>query len=738
MNKRLIAAALLLEALLIVLFTLPLIRFTPEEIPLAFSHWECPEGRFDEGWGFSPEEGAKPSEVFLESPSLSLEKGDYLLTVEYEAEADQSLRLLDENNYGLLLPEGTVHLSRSTKTAATRVRADAGIPALRVRMGYSGEGAYNVLSVRMETDSAGFVRRLVCLILLALAMDFFLLCPRLRIPAAAALGIALLSSLPLFMDKFADGHDCAFHLMRIEALADGLARGLFPLRLSALHLDGWGYPTSIYYGDLLLCIPAALRLLGFSVTGAYKAYVFFVNLATAAVGCACFARIAGDKRRGCLLSLLYCTAGYRMMDIYVRMAVGEYTAMLFFPLILAGLWDLLSENPRGRRLADDALLLSFGFSGLVTCHLISTELALAACILTCACLPHRSLRPRSLMTVFAGAVSALLLSAFFAIPLLDYLRNVPVSITSVPNPNAQRIRVEGAYISQLFALFQSPFGGEGYNTPAGRFTLSPGPAILALPAAFWLLINKKGGRRLAILSAFSLFFLWASTALFPWDWIEETRLGFLCGIQFPWRCLAIAIPLLCLLTADLLQLPACPKEAERWIFLTCLLSVFVFTGQYAQEGTFIEPFDRQEVILSPDEVGGGEYMRYSPENDRVADDEREALASSVESRNLDWLEVTSRDGLSFTLDVMASLEEDGEIRLPVFNYKGITARDADGNLLTVSDGINCRAIVTVPAGFDGQVSVSFEEPRAWKAASFVSLAAFLALIVGCCIKRKSH
>ena len=87
MNKRLIAAALLLEALLIVLFTLPLIRFTPEEIPLAFSHWECPEGRFDEGWGFSPEEGAKPSEVFLESPSLSLEKGDYLLTVEYEAEA---------------------------------------------------------------------------------------------------------------------------------------------------------------------------------------------------------------------------------------------------------------------------------------------------------------------------------------------------------------------------------------------------------------------------------------------------------------------------------------------------------------------------------------------------------------------------------------------------------------------------------------------------------------------------
>ena len=725
MKKRLLVPVLLAEILILFLAALPLVRFSPEEVSLGFSHWDCPEGRYDEGWGWSPEEGAQSSDAFLVSLPLELPRGDYLLTVEYEAEADQSLRLLDANNYGLLLPEGIVRLSRSGKTASTRVRADADIPVMRLQFSYGGRGAYSVLSARMMTDRAGLVRRLVLLVLLCAALDFFLLCPRLRIPAATALGIALLASLPLFMDKLADGHDCAFHLMRIEALADGLARGVFPLRLSALHLDGWGYPTSIYYGDLLLYLPALLRLLGFSVTGAYKAYIFFVNLKTAAAGLFCFTRISGDAKRGALLALAYCTAGYRLMDLYVRMAVGEYTAMLFLLPVLAGLWDLLAEEPRGRRLAADALLLALGFAGLATCHLISTELALAACIVVCVCLPHRSLRPRSLAAILAGAACSILLAAFFAVPLLDYLRSVPVSITAVPNPNASRIRVEGAHVSQLFAFFQSPFGGEGYNTPAGRFALTPGPALLALPAALALLLRKKGSRRLAVLSAFSLFFLWLSTDLFPWDWLEETRLGFLCGIQFPWRCLAVAVPLLCLLLSELLKDPACPKEAERWLLAACLLCAFVFTGQYAQEGSFIEPFDRAELLLSPDEVGGGEYMRYSPETDRVADDDRAALTAGIDSRNMDWLELTARDGLSFTLDAMASLDEAGEIRLPVFNYKGMTARDNEGNLLPVSDGENCRAVVAVPAGFDGQITVGFEEPFPWRAASRVSLAALL-------------
>ena len=491
MKKRLPVSVLAAEVLLLVLAALPLLSFAPEEIPLGFSHWECGEGRYDEGWGWSPEEGASADDGFLVSPSLSLPKGDFLLTVEYEADADQSLRLLDAKNYGLLLPEGTVHLSRSAKAAATRVRTLAGVPDLILRFSYGGEGAYNILSVRLETDPAGLSRRLVLLFLLFAALDLFLFFPRLRLPAASVLGIALLSSLPLFMSKLADGHDCAFHLMRIEALADGLARGVFPLRLSALHLDGWGYPASVYYGDLLLYIPALLRLAGFSVTGAYKAYVFFINLSTAAAGLFCFSRIAGDAKRGALLSLVYCTAGYRLMDLYVRMAVGEYTAMLFLLPVLAGLWDLLAEDPRGRRLAADAALLALGFAGLVTCHLISTELALAACVLVCACLPWRALRPRGLSAILMGAAGALLLAAFFAVPLLDYLKNVPVSITSVPNPNAQRIRVEGAHAAQLFSFFQSPFGGEGYNTPAGRFALTPGPVLLALPAALALLLQKK-------------------------------------------------------------------------------------------------------------------------------------------------------------------------------------------------------------------------------------------------------
>lgn len=738
MKKRLLLSVLLVEVLILTLIAFPLLRFSSKEVPLGFSHWNCAEGRYDDGWGWSPE-GAQINDAFLTSPSLSLPRGDYRFSVEYEAEIDQSFRMVDENNYGLLLPEGTVHLSRSTKSATTRVRADADIPAMRICFSYNG-GTYSVISVRMETDAAGLSRRFILLFVLFAALDFFLIAPRLRIPAAAVLGIALLASLPIFMDKFADGHDCVFHLMRIEALSDGLLRGIFPLRISSIHLDGWGYPTSVYYGDLLLYFPAILRIAGFSITEAYKAYVFLINFLTAAVGLFCFSRISSDVKRGALLSLLYCTAGYRLMDLYVRMAVGEYTAMLFILPVTAGLWDLLTENPHKQQLLSDALLLAIGFAGLVTSHLISTELALIACIIVCLFLPQRSLRPRTLINIIAGAVISLLLAAFFTVPLLDYLKNVPVSITSVPNPNAQRIRVEGAHIAQLFSFFQSPFGGEGYNTPSGRFALTPGPVLLALPIALMLLLSKKGNLRLAILSVFSLFFLWLSTDLFPWDRLEETCLGFLCGIQFPWRFLTVALPFLCLLLSELMKNSTCPKEVEHWILAACLLSAFVFTGQYAQEGHFIEPFDQQEILLSPDEVGGGEYMRFSPEMNRVADDEREALINSIDSRNMDWLELLSRDGLSFTLDAMSDLEESGEIRLPVFHYRGITAQDSEGHPLSVSDGENCQLVITVPAGFDGTITVGFIEPKIWQIAEIVSLLTFFGFLatIFFCVSTNKH
>ncbi len=59
-----------------------------------------------------------------------------------------------------------------------------------------------------------------------------------------------MASLPVLIKRISRGHDLLFHFMRIEGLAEETRLNSFPVRLFSLWMDGYGYPISIYYGDL--------------------------------------------------------------------------------------------------------------------------------------------------------------------------------------------------------------------------------------------------------------------------------------------------------------------------------------------------------------------------------------------------------------------------------------------------------------------------------------------------------
>ena len=199
--------------------------------------------------------------------------------------------------------------------------------------------------------------------------------------APALLAIVILASLPLFLPGIEGrtGQDLQYHLNRIEGIAEAIKAGQIGSRMQAYWLNGYGYPTSIYYGDLLLYIPAFLRLLGLPVVAAYKAFVVLINAATAAISYVCFAAMLGQKfgqRLGanssvksgansgqksdansvetsdcscCSYIALACTAAYtlsayRFLDLYVRAAVGEYCAIMFMPIIALGMVRLYSPH----------------------------------------------------------------------------------------------------------------------------------------------------------------------------------------------------------------------------------------------------------------------------------------------------------------------------------------------------------------------------------------------------------
>ena len=65
---------------------------------------------------------------------------------------------------------------------------------------------------------------------------------------------------------------------------------------------------------------------------------------TVLIGYYCFKRLFKDKYWGLFATICYTFAGYRLTNIYTRVAVGEYTAMAFLPLCIYGMYRLYTYD----------------------------------------------------------------------------------------------------------------------------------------------------------------------------------------------------------------------------------------------------------------------------------------------------------------------------------------------------------------------------------------------------------
>ena len=186
---------------------------------------------------------------------------------------------------------------------------------------------------------------------------------------ALFIGLAVLFSCSMSLKStFNYGHDGAYHLARLQNLADGLKSGQFPVRMGGFSFNGYGAITSVFYPDVFL-YPFALMLLG----GASAAYVGNVLLAALNIGAAAgmyaaAKRLFQNRWAATCASVLYTLSAYRVMDVYTRVAVGEAMAMAFFPLFIVGLYEALFGDAKCWR------MLALSACGIFLSHMLSTML----------------------------------------------------------------------------------------------------------------------------------------------------------------------------------------------------------------------------------------------------------------------------------------------------------------------------------------------------------------------------
>ena len=76
--------------------------------------------------------------------------------------------------------------------------------------------------------------------------------------------VLLAACAPLFTINCIGGDDIIYHLLRIEALKEGILAGRPFLRINMLFFGGAGYASSMFYPDLLLYFPVGTLHIHFS------------------------------------------------------------------------------------------------------------------------------------------------------------------------------------------------------------------------------------------------------------------------------------------------------------------------------------------------------------------------------------------------------------------------------------------------------------------------------------------
>lgn len=552
--------------------------------------------------------------------------------------------------------------------------------------------------------------------------------------AVCYLVIIVMASIPLFNNYLIRGHDIYFHLMRIEGLAQGLRAVEFPVRIQPAWYDGYGYAVSVFYSDLFLYPAALLRLLGISLQDAYKVYVVLCNVATTLISGYSFGKIFRKREIGVFGSCLYTLAPYRLVNLYTRGALGEYTGMIFWPLLIYSCVLLLNEDRNKVQLQKGAVLMGISMAGMLQSHMLTAEIACMVLLLLVIVYCRRIFH-KEVMLAGCGAVAAALgLSAWFLIPFLDYMLFGRFNINSIRN-NDIMIQRQGAFLSQVFAIYDNAVGQSldaGAGT-AGDFTQGAGLSLMLSVIILMLLCirgylkqEERRNRQITITAAgLGALMVVMSTLYFPWNRLCRISRIFryiIVKIQFPWRFTGVAVGLLVVVWCAVLNYIEREYDRRKKVITICLavgillLSVghFVIDLNQRAERIQVRSVEEMDTFVA----SGEEYLPVDTVLDKLKTREL------YKDDSVEISDVVYR-GTSITMHVKNTSAQQAGLELPRLYYAGYQALEVTDEgqhfPIEVTDGTNHVIKLMIPEETEGNITLSFREPWYWRLAEIITL-----------------
>lgn len=571
------------------------------------------------------------------------------------------------------------------------------------------------------------------------------------------IALVVFASSPI-LSPLNNGHDLGFHLYRIEGIAEAIKDGSFPVRMQYSQMLGMGYPVSIMYPDIFLYFPAFLRLIGFSVTASYRAFVLILNVFVVLTTYIFTKRFSKSRPISFTVTCVWTLGTYRLMDVYLRAAVGEYTALAFFPMIAYGIWCCFTTQGRETTRLHPSVWLTFGMTGVVLSHVLSVLLAVFA------------LLPILIITVFKGdkkaqgwlsllsaSVFTTILSAWFVVPFIYWYFTQDMAVEHSAMVTAEYASKMTGTLGQLLAILPTMFGTSGNATVVSyqRMPLAlgiGGLCFLCLGVITVLLFKHKVIGRLkvqevskgiyanAIVVLLICFFVCVVLCCCSFVWKDKIWLmSKLAVIQFPWRLIGPILFILVSLGAIAFVVIQKNCDSPKLIYILCVVIslLTLIEGGHSMTSVAYETTPQESVeaineqlIPARQDIGVGEYLPTSFSYSSIP-----SLTRKIADGNYECTISTSSDrGRVFNVDIPSSLNRK-TIELPLIYYQGyqiINTSSNDVNIEMSKDGL---LQLNVPEGYEGCVSLKWVEPRSWRYSTFVS-AIFLLILLSYVIKKQ--
>lgn len=248
--------------------------------------------------------------------------------------------------------------------------------------------------------------------------------------------------------------------------------------------------------------------------------------------------ISKNKYAALISSVIYMVAPYRLLNLYVRFAIGEILAVVFLPVIFRGVYHILNGDTK------KDYLFVLGAIGLVLTHNISAMLCAILGVIYILINVKKLKDKKIFVTFLVGALIIVLSVIFFEIPLLEQKSSAEYEVFRYGKMYSRTSVYSHAIFLKQLIFKNGDFIIQGVDSNM-YFCLGI-PLLLGICLTIFVRKSIPEG----IKNDYKFFMIAGiisaimSTRYFPWLIMPDILLM----IQFPWRMISIVVFCLSIVT----------------------------------------------------------------------------------------------------------------------------------------------------------------------------------------------